>query len=656
MTAAQEALLAQGLALHQQGALDPAEALYRTLLAEDPRNFAATQLLGVVQNQKGNHAAAAGFLEAALRLQPRSGMAHLNLALALQNLHRPQEALSHFQLSLVFQPGNPEALLQRGLVLQELQRPEEALASFDALLKLQADPGPLLHFSRGNALTALRRPQEALASYELALELQPDHVASLINRGSALLDLKRLDEGLESLERALALAPQEAEAWAFLGNALHLLGRHREAVAAFEAALIRNPGHHLAHSNKIYVMDFLQETTWAEHQAERRRYFRMHLEPQLGPVQPHGNDRDPSRRLVVGYVSADFKHHSAAACFGPILRHHLKTDFQVICYSGVLKEDSWTQEFRDLADLWRPVQSLSDDALAQQIRLDGVDILVDLSGHSRGHRLGVFARRPAPVQITAWGHGGGTGLPMIDCQFTDPVILPAEARPLFGEPLVDLPCCITFELAALAPAVGPLPALGKGFPTFGGLNRFTKVSPRTLELWIRILQQVPGSHLLLKDALFDKPRQRARILGQFSYRGITPDRIDLRGFSSHQEHLATYNEVDLALDTLPLNGGISTWEALAMGAPVVTTLGDNLTSRLSAAILHSLGLSAWVAADDVGYVALAVAMAGNLEALAEFRRCIRETIAASASGNPERYTRCVESAYRDLWRRWVAQA
>jgi predicted O-linked N-acetylglucosamine transferase (SPINDLY family) len=408
------------------------------------------------------------------------------------------------------------------------------------------------------------------------------------------------------------------------------------------------------HSNKIFVMDFTSDLGFEEHQLERRKYAQIQSKRIPGDLKGYSNDRNPSRPLVLGYVSADFKHHSAAFCFGPVLRHHDAREFRVICYSGVRAEDEWTEAFRQLADPWQPVAGLSDDELAEQIRADGVDILIDLSGHSQGNRLPVFARKPAPIQVTAWGHGGGTGLSAVDYQFTDPVFIPERARPLFTERCFDLPCCITFEAPEEAPEVGGLPAEAQGCVTFGSLNRFSKVSPQVFDLWTQILDNVPGSRLLIKDVALGDPAVQQHILDFVEARGISADRIEMRGPTPRLEHLAAYNRVDIVLDTFPQNGGISTWEALWMGAPVLAMLGNSPASRISGAILHALGEGEWVVESEAEYLQLAVEKAADLKALARFRAGIRTRIMASPAGNPERYTRAVEEAYRYMWKEWVS--
>ena len=519
---------------------------------------------------------------------------------------------------------------------------------------LQADSN---HFTATHALGVIKSQRgEYSAALELigkALQLNPRSAMAHMNMGIALWRLHRPEEALLHHQYSLILKPDHADAYMNRAIALHGLGRHEEAIANYDKCLSIEPGHALANSNKIFVLDYVPRYGFEEHQAERHRYYEAQAKRFEGEAHTYLNARDPERPLVLGYVSADFRRHSAASCFGPVLRRHDRERFKVVCYSGVLEEDDWTRNFQGGADLWRKTVNVSDEELAAQIRADAVDVLIDLSGHSEGNRLLVFARKPAPVQVTAWGGGGGTGLPMIDYLFTDPVHIPAWARPLFAEKAHDLPCNITFEAAEDAPEVSDLPALRQGFLTFGCLNRTMKITPAALDLWAQILEALPDAKLLLKDGLLDDFQAQERMRGGFTDRGIDPDRLLLRGRTSHREHLAAYGEVDIALDTFPHNGGITTWEALWMGVPVVTLPGNKPSSRISASILHALELDAWVAENEEGYLRLAVRQAANLDALQRFRQEIRARIAASPAGNPELYTRAVEAAYRSMWREWL---
>jgi len=647
-----QALLGRGFALWRLGRAAEALACYEEVLVLEPDNPDALVNRGnlLMDFQRPQEALAS--YERALALRPEHPDSLLARGNAWLVLRRLDQALADYDRALALQPEHGDALVNRGNALLGLGRAEEALASCERALALQpgrADAG----VNRAVALLALRRPQEALDAVDRLLALRPDHLDGVLNRGTILLELKRPTEALACFERALALRADDVNAWMNRGSALHALARHQEALDSYDRALQLKPDHAGTHSNKIFVRDFLPGLTFEEHQSERRRYWQAQSPGIPEDPRPFANERDPERRLVLGYVSADFKHHSAASAFGPVLRRHDADRFKVVCYSGVQAEDGWTREFRQRADAWRAVAGLSDAALAEQIRSDRIDILIDLSGHSKGNRLPVFGRRPAPVQVTAWGHGGGTGLPAMDYQFTDPVYIPERHRALFAEVCWDLPCCLPFEAPEVAPEVLALPALARGQVTFGSLQRFSKVSPAALASWAGVLARMPGSRLLLKDVMLDDPGLQRQVLEALAGHGIAPDRVEMRGATSHWDHLAAFNDVDIVLDTFPNNGGISTWEALWMGVPVLALLGGNPGSRVSAAILTALGLDAWVAPGEPEYLELALRQAADPEALARFRAGARARIAASAAGDPERYTRAVEAAYRAMWRRWL---
>ncbi|MGY3468431.1 putative O-linked N-acetylglucosamine transferase (SPINDLY family) [Bradyrhizobium sp. LM6.11] len=619
-------------------------------------------------------------------MDPRSPEAQMSRGVALNGLQRHDEARESYKKAIALRPNYAVALSNLGNVCLALDLHHEALESFDKALAIDGNLADA-HNGRGWALCSLRDYGEAIASLNRALSIQPNHVSALTNRAAAWLELLRFDEASADYNRVIALAPDNANGWygratvlvrnkgiadalpdcekalainpAFfqahilLGQCLAGLGRVDEAHASFDRALAIKPDFEDAITNKIFALDFVAGASVAQHQQARQLWWeRVGAKIASAAVGPHDNSCDPDRRLVLGYVSSDFHAHSAAFIFKPVLQHHDRTQFEIVCYSCSPKADATTGEFQGFADRWRDASQWTDDHLAAQIRADGIDILIDLSGHTKGHRLGVFARKPAPVQVHGWGHGTGTGLRTIDYLFSDPVAIPFAVRPLFAETVVDLPCFVTLVPLPDGIARAPTPAISNGFITFGVFNRISKISDEAVEVWSRILERVPGSRLLIKDFALDDRLVRDNLLARFAACRLPAERVDLLGATSRTEHLASFNRVDIGLDPFPQNGGVSTWEALQMGVPVVAKLGNSLPSRAAGSILTALGLPDWVANSDEAYVEIAAGRGSQIGDLQKLRCELPGQIKAAAAGNPVSYTQAVDDAYRAMWKRY----
>ncbi|HXW24351.1 MAG TPA: tetratricopeptide repeat protein [Xanthobacteraceae bacterium] len=673
----------QALGLHRRGLVADAQAICRDILQRAPRHFDALHLYGITEYQTGRYEEADRLLAQALAVEPRSAAASSNHGIVLHELKRYDEALARYDKAIALKANYAEAFSNRAMTLTELGRFDEAVASCEKAIALKSGYAEAL-CNRANALCHMRRFDDALASCDQAIALRPNYADAVRNRGNALTELGRFDEALASYDKALALKPGLAAAWVGRGNVFLNLNRHGEAFAAFQKALALKPDSlkalaQLAHyyerhgrieeaiacydrvlaikpdfaeviSNKIFALDLVPQAGFAEHQEARKDWWRqVGAKIAAQPRPPHANSRDPARRIALGYVSSDFRRHSAGTTFWPVLKNHDKARFEVVCYSCSTVRDDVTRDFQRTADRWVDASQMSDAELADRARADHIDILVDLSGHSGGNRLGTFARKPAPVQVTAWGHAAGTGLPTIDYLFSDPVSIPPAVRHLYAEKIYDLPCLIMSALPPIELPRAEPPASTNGHITFGVFNRITKVSDQAVALWAQVLERVQSATLLMKDGAYDEPALRDLMRQRFAAHGIAAERIAFLGSSPREQHLAAFNKVDIGLDPFPHNGGVSTWEALLMGVPVVAKLGPGLPSRLSGAILASIGMGDWVADNDDDYVALAVKFAAMPEHLATLRHELPAKIASSPSGNGALYTQAVERAYRMMW-------
>ncbi|MGJ4953328.1 tetratricopeptide repeat protein [Bradyrhizobium sp. HKCCYLS20291] len=610
------------------------------------RNLATTLL----RLRKGEASLAAA--ARALELNPDDGDCWCNRAVAELMLRRWDAAAASAERALALNPNHFEAIVNKGLAHLELHHYELAEATFNAALAVRPAHAELLAH-RGRLYMVSGRTAEAEADFDRAITLDPQLQVGWQGKAQICMLNGNVAMAMAACKRVLDTNPTAQVALTLLGACLGRLGDIAGAVAQFDQALTVQPDYDEAITKKIFYLDFLPGADFASQQAARH-YWWIAVGSKFQRRKLSPRSLDPDRRIVVGYVSADFRTHSAAFAFLPVLRGHDKTQVQVNCYSTSPRHDDFTAKFMAAADVWVEASSLSDDELADRIQADGVDILVDLSGYTTGTRMPVFARKPAPIQVTAWGSGTGTGLATMDYFFADPVTVPANVRPLFAEHVHDLPSVITIDpLLDIAPS--PLPMLQNGHVTFGVYNRIDKISDAAITLWARLLAEVPEAKLVIKHLALNDPLVRDGLIGRFVAQGVPDARLLCLGASERSEHLRSYERIDISLDPFPQNGGISTFESLYMGVPVVAKLGSGAASRAAGGILTAAGLADWVADDDDGYIRIAKSFAAQPELLAKLRADLPSLVARSPAGDVANYTRCVEAAYRQFWRTYCAK-
>ncbi|HXW23410.1 MAG TPA: tetratricopeptide repeat protein, partial [Xanthobacteraceae bacterium] len=613
------AIAAVRAALHARlaGAPAPAPAPPAAPPMLDRRYFAAVELI-----QAGRDADATVALRAILDEDPRHAPALRRMAWMCHKTGDNAQAAHMLAASLEREPENPEA-----------------------------------HYNLGLVLAALGRNKEAEASYRRGFKLKPNSVDGYNNLGVLLESVGRFDEAEASYRRAIEIAPAVPHVHNNLGVLLKESGRLAEALAVHRYTVELDPHLPAGRSNLLYTLNYDEtvspQALYAEHAAwgasEGARF------PTAGAR--FANAPEPGRRLRVGYVSGDFRHHSAAFFFAPLLEAHDRAAVEVFLYANDDRADAMTARIKARADHWVPIHPLSDELAAARIREDAIDILIDLSGHTSRNRMMLFARKPAPIAVTWLGYPNTTGLPAIDYRLTDKVAdPPGDADALNSERLVRLePGFLCYRAPEDAGAVAPLPARANGHVTFGSFNNVAKLSPATIALWARLLHEVPGARLLLKASQFKDRETRARTAAAFAAAGVGADRLTiLPPEPATAAHLATYARVDIALDPLPYNGTATTCEALWMGVPVVTLRGDRHAARVGASILSMAGLDRLIAATPDEYVAKAVGLARDRDGLAALRASLRERLRASPLGDGAGFARAVEAAYRTMWRDWCA--
>jgi predicted O-linked N-acetylglucosamine transferase (SPINDLY family) len=642
-----------GFALLRLDRCEEARVCYDKALALKPNFPIAQRNLGNVLLRLNLPEQAVAAFTRAIELQGNDVDAYCNRGVAEMALKRYEAAVNSYERALAIRPDHFESMVGWGLAHLELRHFEVAEAAFNAALAMNPHTAELLAHRARLHLQLARRAQ-AEADFDAAIALDPSLELAWRGKGQISTVTGNVAQAIVACKRVLELNPTSEIGLTMLGTCLGKLGDTAGAISHFDRALEIKPDCDDAITKKIFLLDFLPEADFAIQQAARK-YWWDAIGSRFARRNLVARSLDPQKRIVVGYVSSDFRTHSAAFAFLPVLRSHDKANFQINCYSCSPIQDSQTTVFQSLADVWVDAVRLSDDELADRIQADGVDILVDLSGHTSGSRLNVFARKPAPVQVTAWGHATGTGIQTMDYLFSDPVIIPENVRHLFAERVYDLPSVITIEpVADVQPS--PLPMLRNGYVTFGIFNRIDKISDQALSVWSKLLREVAGSKIVVKHIALDDALVRDGLVGRFVAQGISQDRLVCIGKTERRDHLMAFANIDISLDPFPQNGGISTWESLYMGVPVVARLGNGTASRISSALLAAIGLDDWVAEDDDGYVAIAKKFASMPTDLEKLRAELQARIASSAAGNVAVYTERVEAGYRQFWRDYCVKA
>jgi protein O-GlcNAc transferase len=495
------------------------------------------------------------------------------------------------------------------------------------------------------------RYERAIEFLEVVLRLQPGSAEAHHNLGNALLAQGKLTAAAASLETAVSLKPDYAVAHNSLGNVLRDLGRLEEAVACFGSARTLEPASAHFHSNLILTLNYDPRCDARGVHEECARWNQQHAEPLEQGIRPHTNRPDPERRLRIGYVSPHFGEHVDSFFTIPLLSNHDHTRFEIFCYAGQARPDVLTERIKGYADAWRDTARLTDQDLADLVRSDQIDVLVDLEMHMSQNRLLVFARKPAPVQVAWLAYPGTTGLTAIDYRLTDPYLDPPGLFDAFyAEQSVRLPETFwCYDPLSDQPHVNPLPATANGVITFGSLNHVSKLNDGCLELWARVLAAVRESRMLVQ---VPQREARSRVLAKLEKGGIAASRVEFADRLPRQEYLALYHRIDVALDPVPCNGHTTTLDAFWMGVPTLSLVANRVVGRAGLSQLSNLGLHELAAETPEAFVALAGQFTGNLARLQELRSTLRRRMLNSPLMDGKRFGRGVEDAYRQMWNRW----
>lgn len=582
----------------------------------------------------------------AVRLRPEDAVAWGNLGSVLGRLERLPEAIDALSRASELAPDSAVHRINLARALQRANRPMAETIAEEAVLLAPDDPETWR--TLGDAKVAFGANAEAIEAYSRRIALDPDGALRDVNNlGLALQAEGHLDEAVDLYEAALTRHPEQEAAWSGLGLVQMHMGRVPEAIAAMRRALDLRPSDEYTHSNLLVNLCYSPDQSGESLRGEAERWAAVHApaELELPPVHVA-----PRERLRIGYLSADFHEHPAGRLYEALFPHHDRSRFEIVAYANQTARDAVTDRIEASVDAWTNVKGENDQALAARVRADGIDILVDLLGHTPNHRLKAFARRLAPVQATWLGYFGTTGVPAMDFIVADRHVLPEAHEGHFTERPARMPGCMyAFQPPNLDLPLTPPPMIARGAPTFGCFNNVAKLTPETVALWCEVLRARPDARMVLNRWGFALPRVRERYAALFAANGVDPSRVEFLATKGHEAYLRSYAQVDVMLDSFPYGGGTTTSEALWMGVPVVTLPADRFTGRMTTTILHAVGLPELLPEDPAGYVRLALALASDSARLTEMRRTLRTQLESSPLCDLPAYTRDLESTFDWMW-------
>jgi len=633
--------------LYQQKRFSELEAAARRLLAQYPDAGAVWKALGVACGALGKNDEALAAKQRAAELLPNDAEAHSNLANALVEARRSDDARRHFQKAIALDPAAISPLRGLAALMSREGRHKEAAQCHARLCVLQPQSAPALN-EWGNSLRDAHEMESALGAYEKALALEPRMGEALCNIANTLADLGRPREAERRYREALEVLPARAEIHSNLANLLKNLGRHAEALDAHRETMWLDPAFAGGQSNYMLALNNVPGLSPQFIKSGAQAYGRWAaslVKERATPSPAHDG------ALRVGFVSGDFRRHPVGHFLESTLQHWPHDRVRLYAYSNSATSDALTMRLGKNFDQWRFVHTMSDEELAGQIVRDGIDVLVDLAGHTAFNRLTMFAWRPARVQATWLGYFATTGIAEIDWLISDETsVLPHEEHD-YTERIWRLPgsrMCYTAPEETVD--VAPPPLIRNGFATFGCFQNLGKLNDGVLALWARVLREVPRSRLRMQNVLLAEAEMKALFLERLAAAGIDAGRVELHGRMSRTDYLKAHAEVDVVLDTFPYPGGTTTCEALWMGVPTVTLTGTTLLSRQGESLLRAAGKPEWIARGKDDYAMKAVALAGDAEALGAARLSLRESVRNSALFDAPRFARELSNAFVSMAR------
>lgn len=631
-----------------------AEAIdnYKKSLNIKPDFIEALANLAAIYLSQNNLDEAQFFNRKVLSLSPNYHVALYNMATIHEIRGENAEAEKFYNAAILASPSLAQAYAGLGRVQKKMSQPKQAIENLKKSIELKPTAEAYAHI--GEALQDRNEDVEALQYYKKALAINPNNTEYLNNIGGLYSRLQQYREASNHYRRVLDVEPDNPSALNNMASSLKAFGQMEEAISYHKKSLQIRPNHAGTYTNLLLSMVYAPSVS-AEEQAKTAREFGEGIANPVFKNYVFNNDRNPNRRLKIGYVSPDFKTHSVNFFFEPLLNRHDRKNFEIYGYASVEKKDGITARLEKSFDHWRDIFTLDDEEAADLIHQDGIDILIDMAGHTGFNRLLTFARKPAPVQVTWLGYPATTGVTAIDYRIVDPHTVPAgmnqewSAETLWRLP--DVFCCYS-PGDKIVDVIDHPPFEDNGYITFGCFNNFSKVTDAVLASWLQILKRVPGSKLFLEIACLDQ--FESDLIARLQAIGFDLASVILEQRKPNTQFIM-YNRIDIALDPFPCNGGTTSMDCLWMGVPIIALAGNSFVSRMGVSFLTNSGLPQLIADTTDDYIEKAVALASDLDGLRAIRHNLRDKVRASPLMDQERFIKNMEAAYRKMWQLWCAE-
>jgi protein O-GlcNAc transferase len=638
-----------GVILVRAGKIEEAEQQYQLALATTPNYPDAHYNLGNLYRNVGKFGPAAENYQACIQKNPKHGAAAFNLGLIFSQFGDMSSAVECFRLTSNLEPQNADAHARLGDALVRVGKPAEGVLAFRKAVALKPNDHRHL-YNLGLGLANIGNTEEAGETISKALKLQPNYAEAHNALGLNLEAQGRKDDAIFHYQKAVELKPDLADGWSNLGTSLSEQGRADDAIQCLRESLRHRPNAPQIHSNLLLLLNYSSNVSTAE-VAKEHSDWATRFAPNVPSAPRIPAPHDPMRKMRIAYISGDFRQHTVSGFIETLMKHHDRSKVEVFCYANVLRPDDTTEKFRKLADKFLMIGGMPDAYVFDQMRQDNIDVLIDLSGHTAGNRMQLLAERPAPLQCTLFGYPNTTGLVAVDYRITDGFSDPEDlTERLYAERLLRMPeVAWCYTPPAFDIPVTPLPCLThpKKTFTFGCLNNAAKISEACLSTWIKLLQAIPGTRLILLGGQSNAGAKRLADL--FTKGGVLKDRVEVLPRLEKQKYFEAYQQFDISLDPFPYNGGVTTGDSLWMGVPVLGLAGQSYVSRQGLMANATLGLADFVADTPETLIQLARQWTKSRDELAEIRADLRPRLLSSALADGPRYVRHLEMVIREAW-------